>query len=153
MHWFGIYMCTFACHALMVPTLLRRPRKGFQGPEYQLDAVELAEIWRSSIIPLSIPRGTEQPKHICIQGCSCHFRHLFFFLSTRSRKPFALTWWHLTIKLTAVELHAECTLAVPLERVKPNESSNHRRKKSIFLHLVGVPVATEHLSDEKIMMG
>lgn len=57
-------MCTSACHALMVPTLLRRPREGFQGPEYQLDAVELAEIWRSSIIPLSIPRGTEQPKHI-----------------------------------------------------------------------------------------
>lgn len=39
-----IYMCTFACHALMVPALLRRPREGVQGPEYQLDAVELAEI-------------------------------------------------------------------------------------------------------------
>lgn len=37
-------MCTFACHALMVPSLLRRPREGLQGPEYQLDAVELAVI-------------------------------------------------------------------------------------------------------------
>lgn len=55
-------MCTFACHALMAPILLRRPREGLQGPEYQLDAMELAVIWWSSIIPLSIPRGTEQPK-------------------------------------------------------------------------------------------
>lgn len=37
-------MGTFACHALMVPTLLRRPRDGLHGPEYQLDAVELAVI-------------------------------------------------------------------------------------------------------------
>lgn len=35
---------TFACHALMVPSLLRRPRKGLQVPEYHLDAVELAVI-------------------------------------------------------------------------------------------------------------
>lgn len=53
---------TFACHALMVPSLLRRPRKGLQVPEYHLDAVELAVIWWSLISPLSIPRGTEQPK-------------------------------------------------------------------------------------------
>lgn len=35
---------TIACHALMVPSLLRRPRNGLQVPEYHLDAVELAVI-------------------------------------------------------------------------------------------------------------
>lgn len=55
-------LCTFACHALMVPCLFRRARKGFQGPEYQLEAVELAVMRWSSISPLSIPRGTEQPE-------------------------------------------------------------------------------------------
>lgn len=63
---------------------------------------------------------------------------LDFYFHFRFGKP-------LTIKLTAIEFHAECSLLVPFERVKPNESSNHRRKKSIFLHLVGVLVATEYL--------
>lgn len=36
--------CTSARHALTVPALLRRPREGLQGPENQLDAVELAVI-------------------------------------------------------------------------------------------------------------
>lgn len=58
----SIKLCTFACHALMVPCLLRRARKGFQGPEYQLEAMELAVRRWSSISPLSIPRGTEQPE-------------------------------------------------------------------------------------------
>lgn len=147
-------MCTFACHALMVPTLLRRPRQGLQGPAYQLDAVELAVIWWSSIIPLSIPRGTEQPEHnVYIEGRLTSKNVLvimdIFFWSMRSGKPLAFTWWHLTIKLTAVELHAECSFVVPFERVEPNESSNHRRKKSIFLHLVGVLVATEYLVMKK----
>ena len=55
-------MCTLACQALMVPCLLRRARAGFQGPEYQLEAMELAVMRWSSISPLSIPRGTEQPE-------------------------------------------------------------------------------------------
>lgn len=74
---------------------------------------------------------------------------IFFFLGIRSGKPFTFTWWHLTIELTAVELHAECSLVVPVERVKPNKSSNYRRKKSIFLHLVGFLVATEYLVMKK----
>lgn len=41
---YGRVYGTFACHALMVPALLRRPREGLQGPEYQLGAVELAVI-------------------------------------------------------------------------------------------------------------
>lgn len=58
----SIRICTLACHALMVPCLLRRAREGFQGPEYQLEAVELAVMRWSSISPPSIPRGTEQPE-------------------------------------------------------------------------------------------
>lgn len=52
---------TLACHALMVPCLFRRASPGVQGPEYQLEAVELAVMRWSSISPLSIPKGTEQP--------------------------------------------------------------------------------------------
>lgn len=58
----SIRICTLACQALMVPCLLRRAREGFQGPEYQLEAMELAVMWWSSISKLSIPRGTEQPE-------------------------------------------------------------------------------------------
>lgn len=52
---------TLACHALIVPCLFRRARSGVQGPEYQLEALELAVMRWSSISPLSIPKGTEQP--------------------------------------------------------------------------------------------
>lgn len=52
---------TLACQALMVPCLFRRARSGRQGPEYQLEAVELALMRWSSICPLSMPKGTEQP--------------------------------------------------------------------------------------------
>ncbi len=38
----SIRICTLACHALTAPCLLRRAREGLQGPEYQLEAVELA---------------------------------------------------------------------------------------------------------------
>lgn len=58
----SIRISTLACHALMVPCLLRRAKEDFQGPPYQLEAVELAVMQRSSISPLSIPRGTEQPE-------------------------------------------------------------------------------------------
>ncbi|KAG7232279.1 hypothetical protein INR49_009079, partial [Caranx melampygus] len=37
-----LYTGTLACHALMVPCVLRRASEGVQGPEYQLEAVELA---------------------------------------------------------------------------------------------------------------
>lgn len=52
---------TLACHALMVPSVLRRAKEAFHGPPYQLMAVELADIWWSCISPLFIPKGTEQP--------------------------------------------------------------------------------------------
>lgn len=65
----SIRICTLACHALMVPCVLRRASEGLQGPEYQLEAVELAVIRWSSISRLSIPRGTEQPE---TGGQKCH---------------------------------------------------------------------------------
>lgn len=43
-YYVSMNMVTFACHALMVPSLLRRPRKGLQGPRYHVDSVELAVI-------------------------------------------------------------------------------------------------------------
>lgn len=57
----GVKLHTSARHALMVPCLFRRASSGLQGPEYQLEAVELAVMRWSSISPLSIPKGTEQP--------------------------------------------------------------------------------------------
>lgn len=53
---------TIARHALTAPCLLRRASDGFQGPLYQLVAVELAVMQMSPIASLSIPRGTEQPE-------------------------------------------------------------------------------------------
>lgn len=71
---------TFALHALTEPCLLRRPREALQGPLNQLDSSELAVMRLSSISPLSIPNGTEQPEDTETQhadalvtrpGCSC----------------------------------------------------------------------------------
>ncbi len=52
---------------------------------------------------------------------------------------------NLTIEFTAVELHADCGLVVPVDRMEPNESPSHRRKKGIFLCLIGFLVSSEYL--------
>lgn len=59
--------------------------------------------------------------------------------------PHTHTYHHLTIKLTAVELHADCSLAVPVDWVEPNKPSNHRRKENVFLCFIGLLVPREYL--------
>lgn len=52
---------------------------------------------------------------------------------------------NLTIQLTAIELHSDCCLVMPLDGVEPNESANHRREESVFHGLVGLLAPVELL--------
>lgn len=56
----------------------------------------------------------------------------------------------LTVELTAVELHANSGLVVPVEGVEPDEPSNHRRKEGVSLCPVGFLVPKEHLAREGV---
>lgn len=51
----------------------------------------------------------------------------------------------LTIQLTAVELHTDGGLVVPVDRVKPDEASNNRREEGVSLCFVGFLVPSEYL--------
>lgn len=142
-----MYSLTLACHALIVPCLLRRAREGFQGPAYQLEAVELAVIWWSAISPFSTPRGTEQP------GSGDQIRNVLLQSPANfptDRLSVCPSVEHLTIKLTSVEFHADSGLVVPAERVEPNEPSNQRRKECVYICFIGILVASEFLDKSKM---
>lgn len=51
----------------------------------------------------------------------------------------------ITVKLAAVELHADCGLVVPVDRVEPDEPSNNRREEGVSLCIIGLLVPNEYL--------
>lgn len=59
---------------------------------------------------------------------------------------------HLTVELTAVELHADGGRVVPADGVEPDEASDHRREEGVPLRLGGVFVPDEHLEKEKFSL-
>ena len=58
---------------------------------------------------------------------------------------------HLTVELTAVELHADGGFVVPVYGMEPNEASNHRREEGVSLRHGGFLVPREHLVKEEDM--